>query len=90
MQSQLTEAAPSTNYFELLVWLPGRGPLRDIFRAATLSEAVELAELTYGGCLVEVPPAIEKKSQLARSSTSPSVLKRQRNDYIRSARSKKV
>ena len=86
----MTDTAPGTDYFELLVWLPGRGPLRKLFQGATLSEAVELAELTYGGCLVEVPPAIEKKSQLARSSTSPSVLKRQRNDYIRSVRSKKV
>ena len=86
----MTDTAPNLDYFELLVWLPGRGPLRELFRAPTLAEAVELAELTYGGCQVEVPPAIEKKSQLARSSTSPSILKRQRNDYIRSARSKKV
>ena len=86
----MTQPVPNTDYFELLVWLPGKGPLRDVFRAATLSEAVELAELAYGKCFVEVPPAIESKSQLARSSTSRSVQQRLRNDYIRSARSKKV
>ena len=90
MQSQLTSPVPGTDYFELLVWLPGRGPLRDLFRARNIGEAVALAERTFPGCVVEVPPAVPSKPKLARSITSPSVLKRQRNDYIRSARSKKV
>ena len=74
----MTNAATGTNYFELLVWLPGRGPLRNVFQGATLQEAIELAELTYGGCLVEVPPVTQGKSQLARSSTSRSVMQRLR------------
>ena len=90
MQSQLKETAPSTDYFELLVWLPGRGPLRDLFRAGNIREAVELAERTYPGCVVEVPPAVPGKPQLARSTTSPSVLQSSRYVRLRAARSKKV
>lgn len=90
MQSQLTPAAPSPEYFELVVWLPGRGPLRDLFRAGNIREAVELAERTYPGCAVEIPPAAQGKPRLARSATSPSVLKSSRYVRIRAARSKKV
>jgi hypothetical protein len=86
----LIDTVANTEYFELVVWLSGQGPLRKLFAAPTLQEAIELAELTYGGCLVEVPPAAAAKPRLARSSTSPSVLKRLRNDHIRSVRSKKV
>ena len=70
----MTKAAAGTDYFELMVWLPGQGPLRKLFAAPGLQEAVQLAELTYGGCLVEVPPAAAGKPRLARSATSPSVV----------------
>jgi len=90
VQSQLTQAAPSSEYFELLVWLPGRGPLRYLFRAGNIYEAVELAKHTFSGCVVEVPPAAQRKPQLARSATSPSVLQNLRYVRIRNARSKKV
>jgi hypothetical protein len=60
------------------VWLPGRGPLRQLFQADTVEAAVASAEAAYGGCLVEVPPPAQAKPRLLRSSTSPSVARRAR------------
>ena len=68
----------AANYFELLVWLPGRGPLRQLFQADTVEAAVVLAEAAYGGCRVEVPPPVAAKPRLIRSSTSPSVARKAR------------
>jgi hypothetical protein len=68
----------AANYFELLVWLPGRGPLRQLFQADTVEAAVASAEAAYGGCLVEVPPPVQVRPRLIRSSTSPSVARRAR------------
>jgi hypothetical protein len=72
----LSQSAAS--YFELLVWLPGRGPLRQLFQADTVEAAVVFAEAAYGGCLVEVPPPAQAKPRLLRSSTSPSVARKAR------------
>jgi hypothetical protein len=80
VQSRLNQSAAS--YFELLVWLPGRGPLRQLFQADTVEAAVVLAEAAYGGCRVEVPPPVAAKPQLIRSSTSPSVARRARNRAV--------
>lgn len=60
------------------MWLPGRGPLRQLFQADTVEVAVASAEAAYGGCLVEVPPPAQAKPRLIRSSTSPSVARRAR------------
>lgn len=60
------------------MWLPGRGPLRQLFQAYTVEAAVASAEAAYGGCLVEVPPPVAAKPRLIRSSTSPSVARRAR------------
>ena len=60
------------------MWLPGRGPLRQLFQADTVGAAVTSAEAAYGGCLVEVPPPAQAKPRLLRSSTSPSVARRAR------------
>jgi hypothetical protein len=60
------------------VWLPGRGPLRQLFQADTVESAVAFAEAAYGGCLVEVPPPAQVKPRLLRSITSPSVARRAR------------
>ena len=60
------------------MWLPGRGPLRQLFQADTVEAAVASAEAAYGGCLVEVPPPAQAKPRLIRSSTSPSVARRAR------------
>lgn len=77
MQSSLNR--PAASYFELLVWLPGRGPLRQLFHADTVEAAVASAEAAYRGCSVEVPPPVAAKPQLLRSSTSPSVTQRARD-----------
>jgi hypothetical protein len=54
-------------YFELLVWLPGRGPLRDIFKGDTVLEAIRVAKLRHADCLVEIPPLVIRRSTLVRS-----------------------
>ena len=59
--------AKGQDYFELLVWLPGRGALRDIFPGRTVPEAVEAAKLQHVGCLVEIPPLAAKCTTLVRS-----------------------
>ena len=58
---------PKDEYFELLVWLPGRGPMRDIFKGQTVPEAIEAAKLRHVGCLVEIPPLAAKCTSLVRS-----------------------
>ena len=64
------------------MWLPGRGPLRQLFQADTVEAAVACAEAAYGGCLVEVPPPVQAKPRLIRSSTSPSVARRARERAV--------
>ena len=70
-------------YFELLVWLPGRGPLRDIFKAQTVPEAIELAKLRYAGCQVDIPPRAAQCTTLVRSDNygrpTPTRRRTQRN-----------
>ena len=74
---------PKDEYFELLVWLPGRGPLRDIFKARTVPEAVQVAKLRHAGCLVEIPPLVVRRSTLVRSENygrpTPTRRRTQRN-----------
>ena len=54
-------------YFELLVWLPGQGPLRDIFKGTTVLEAMRVAKLRHAGCRVDIPPLVVRRSTLVRS-----------------------
>lgn len=62
-------------YFELLVWPPGQGPMRDLVKARTLQDAIHWAKFRYKNARVEVPePAA--KPELARSHTSPGLLKK--------------
>ena len=42
--------------FELQVWLPGQGAMRDLIRAESLQQAVEFAGNRYPNCRIEVPP----------------------------------
>ena len=58
---------PKDEYFELLVWLPGQGPLRDIFKGATVLEAMRVAKLRHAGCRVDIPPLVVRRSTLVRS-----------------------
>jgi hypothetical protein len=70
-------------YFELLVWLPGRGPLRDIFKGATVLEAMQVAKLRHAGCRVDIPPLVVRRSTLVRSENygrpTPTRRRTQRN-----------
>lgn len=62
-------------YFELIVWLPGQGPLRNLIRAESSQQALAVAKNKYRGCRVELaPPAA--KPDLIRTSTSPTVMER--------------
>jgi hypothetical protein len=71
------------NYFELLVWLPGRGPYRDIFKGQTVPGAIKAAKLQHVGCLVEIPPLAAKCTTLVRSDNygrpTPTRRRTQRN-----------
>ena len=69
--------APVDKYFELIVWLPGSGAMHKLFKAPTLEAAIKIAESAYRGCPVEAAPTTAKP-QLARSTTSPSVMQRLR------------
>lgn len=69
--------AKKETYFELIIWLPGQGPMRNIIKAESVSMAVAKAKNKYRGCLVELAPPAAKPS-LIRTSTSPSVMERVR------------
>lgn len=64
--------------FELQVWLPGQGAMRDLVRAESIQQAIEFAKNRYPNCRVDVPPQAAKKPKLARSKTSPSVAAKSR------------
>lgn len=70
-------------YFELRVWLPGQGALRDMVRATSLRQAMLLAQIRYPGCLVEVPEGAAKLRPLARSSDGPKTRQRRRNRLLK-------
>ena len=71
-------SAEKSELFELLIWLGGQGPMRDLIRAESLQQAILFAENRYPGCRVDVPPKTAKKPKLARSRTSPSVAAKNR------------
>lgn len=54
-------------YYELQIWLPGQGALRDIVRAESLQQALLSARERYPGCLVEVPEEVVKLRALSKS-----------------------
>lgn len=62
-------------YFELLIWKPGQGPVRDLIKARTIQDAIHFAKFRYKNARVEVPsPAA--KPDLVRTHTSPVLLKK--------------
>lgn len=65
-------SADKTNLFELKIWMPGQGAMRDLVRAESLKQAIFFAENRYPNCKIEVP-AQTAKPKLSRSRTSPSV-----------------
>lgn len=54
--------------FELQIWLPGQGALRDLIKAESLQQAIHFAKNRYPGCLVEVPQKAAKLRPLSKSS----------------------
>jgi len=66
----MTERSGADNYFELVIWLPGQGPMRDLVRAKTIQEAIHWAKFRYKNAKVEIAQP-SAKPELARSHTSP-------------------
>ena len=64
--------------YELRIWLPGQGPMRDLVRAESLKQAIEFAQNRYPKCRVEVPGSVAGKPKLARSSPGPKETARRR------------
>lgn len=73
--------AKDAKYFELLIWLPGQGPLRNIVKAESPQQAVATAKNKYRGCRVELAP-VAAKADLIRTRTSPSVMERLRSKRL--------
>jgi hypothetical protein len=66
-------SAEKSALYELQIWLPGQGAMRDLVRAESLQQAVEFAKNRYPNCRVDTPVPPARKPKLARSHTSPSV-----------------
>jgi len=71
-------SAEKTALFELKVWLPGQGAMRDLVRAESLQQALLFAQNRYPNCKVEVPTQAAKKPKLVRSSNGPKESARRR------------
>ena len=57
--------------FELKIWLPGQGAMRDLVRADSLQQAIKFATNRYPNCRVEVPGKAAGKPRLVRSKSGP-------------------
>ena len=68
-------SADKTQLFELKVWMPGQGAMRDLVKAESLKQAIFFAENRYPNCRIEVP-AKTAKPKLVRSHTGPRVAAR--------------
>jgi hypothetical protein len=64
--------------YELRIWLPGQGPMRDLVRAESLKQAIVFAQNRYPKCRIEVPGSVAGKPKLARSSPGPKETARRR------------
>jgi len=71
-------SAEKTQLFELKIWLPGQGAMRDLVRAESLRQAITFASNRYPNCKVEVPSTAAKKPKLVRSSMGPKEAARKR------------
>lgn len=70
-------SAEKTQLFELKIWLPGQGAMRDLIRAESLQQALLFAANRYPNCKVEVPEQAAKKPRLVRSTRGPKEKARQ-------------
>jgi len=64
-------SAEKSQLFELKIWLPGQGAMRDLIRAESLQQAITFATNRYPNCKVEVPETAAKKPKLVRSMRGP-------------------
>jgi len=64
-------SAEKSQLFELKIWLPGQGAMRDLVRAESLQQAITFATNRYPNCKVEVPETAAKKPRLVRSKRGP-------------------
>jgi hypothetical protein len=70
-------SAEKSMLFELKIWLPGQGAMRDLVRAESLRQAITFATNRYPNCKVEVPDQVVKKPKLVRSKRGPKEKARQ-------------
>jgi hypothetical protein len=75
-------SADKTQLFELKVWLPGQGAMRDLVKAESLKQAIFFAENRYPNCRVEVPAKTAAKPKLVRSHTGPKAAARARKKLM--------
>jgi hypothetical protein len=68
-------SAEKAQLFELKIWLPGQGAMRDLIRAESLQQALTFAANRYPNCKVEVPDRRRRKSL---SWCAPSVGRKKR------------
>jgi hypothetical protein len=71
-------SSENARLFELKIWLPGQGAMRDLVRAESLQQAIEFAQNRYPNCKVEVPATAAKKPKLARAKNGPREAARRR------------
>lgn len=71
-------SAEKSMLFELKIWLPGQGAMRDLVRAESLQQAITFATNRYPNCRVEVPGKAASKPRLVRSKNGPKEAARRR------------
>ncbi len=74
-------------FYEVQVWLAGRGALRQLVKATSLDHALVVARCKYPGSQVDVPPPVAGKPVLVRSHTSPSLAA---NARVKAAKAKRM
>jgi hypothetical protein len=71
-------SAERSKLYELKIWIPGQGAMRDLVRAESVNQAIQFARNRYPNCVVEVPPLPAPKPRLARSNVGPREAERRR------------
>ena len=79
-------SAENAQMFELRIWLPGQGAMRDLIRAESLQQAITFATNRYPNCKVEVPEPAAKKPRLVRSTRGPKERARQKLKLVEAKR----
>jgi hypothetical protein len=72
--------------YELTIWLPGKGAVRDLIKGLSLNHAIQVARNRYPHCMVEVPPPPAPKPRLARSGVGPKEAERRRLKLVEKKR----